>query len=403
MDAQTLSLILGVAASKGDNVVASTRAAKASAQAAADARDKVTAAELGEAYSYLGLGKLIKEQASGSIATFWTDMAARLKSCKVSMNPVQDLHGYDSPWPAGGGKNLLNPASATELGKTVWFCEPDGFLFKAGVTYTLSVSDSGITSISIYGTDKSTQLAYASGNNISRGAHFTPEVDTYALPRLYSGTFVTQTMIDSTMLEIGATKTSFAPYSNICPITGWTGVNVYRSGYDTSNPDTYAVTIPNDPGTVYGGTLDVVTGELVVDKGCLDLGSLQWGIAGSSCFYNTTDIESFKRATSNAERKTGLLCSSYSPSTNVSFSDLQDDKSFLRGQESSPFDIRIRDTTYSTTSEFKTAMSGVQLVYELATPLTYTLTPVEIQTLTGQNNVWSDAGNVALTYWKRKE
>ena len=26
----------------------------------------------------------------------------------ASVNPVQDLHGYDYPWPAGGGKNLFN-------------------------------------------------------------------------------------------------------------------------------------------------------------------------------------------------------------------------------------------------------------------------------------------------------
>ena len=47
---------------------------------------------------------------------------------------------------------------------------------------------------------------------------------------------------------------------------------------------------------------------------------------------------------------------------------------------------------------FKTAMDGVQLVYPLATPQTYQLTPHQIQTLVGQNNVWSDAGNVEVTF-----
>jgi hypothetical protein len=53
---------------------------------------------------------------------------------------------------------------------------------------------------------------------------------------------------------------------------------------------------------------------------------------------------------------------------------------------------------YANAEEFKQAMSGVQLVYELATPVTYQLTPTEIETLLGANNIWSDAGNMAVTY-----
>jgi hypothetical protein len=30
----------------------------------------------------------------------------------TTLEPVQDLHGYDKPWPAGGGKNLFNKNAA---------------------------------------------------------------------------------------------------------------------------------------------------------------------------------------------------------------------------------------------------------------------------------------------------
>jgi hypothetical protein len=43
-------------------------------------------------------------------------------------------------------------------------------------------------------------------------------------------------------------------------------------------------------------------------------------------------------------------------------------------------------------------MSGVQLCYELATPITYQLTPQEVATLLGSNRVWSDAGYISLVY-----
>ena len=60
--------------------------------------------------------------------------------------------------------------------------------------------------------------------------------------------------------------------------------------------------------------------------------------------------------------------------------------------------IYIRDDDYTDKTEFKTAMDGIQLVYDLATPITYHLTPQEVRTLLGTNNVWSDAGSVAVTY-----
>ena len=59
----------------------------------------------------------------------------------------------------------------------------------------------------------------------------------------------------------------------------------------------------------------------------------------------------------------------------------------------------IIDNAYSDVATFKAAMSGVRLVYELATPITITLDPVQIATIAGQtNNVWADAGDVTVEY-----
>lgn len=60
--------------------------------------------------------------------------------------------------------------------------------------------------------------------------------------------------------------------------------------------------------------------------------------------------------------------------------------------------VYVRDTRYSDAASFKTAMSGVQLVYELATPQTITLTPTQIDSLLGRNNVWADSGDVTVEY-----
>ena len=41
--------------------------------------------------------------------------------------------------------------------------------------------------------------------------------------------------------------------------------------------------------------------------------------------------------------------------------------------------------------------TGAQVVYKFATPVTYQLTPQEVQTLVGQNYVWADTGDVTVT------
>lgn len=44
-------------------------------------------------------------------------------------------------------------------------------------------------------------------------------------------------------------------------------------------------------------------------------------------------------------------------------------------------------------------MSGVHLVYELATPITYDLTSLEVlELLKGTNNIWADTGDTSVTY-----
>ena len=47
---------------------------------------------------------------------------------------------------------------------------------------------------------------------------------------------------------------------------------------------------------------------------------------------------------------------------------------------------------------FKSAMSGVMLCYELATPTPISTTPTEISTVEGQNNVFSPDGDVTVEY-----
>ena len=44
----------------------------------------------------------------GNPLSFLSKKAQTAKSTLVTLSPVQDLHGYANPWPAGGGKNKFD-------------------------------------------------------------------------------------------------------------------------------------------------------------------------------------------------------------------------------------------------------------------------------------------------------
>jgi hypothetical protein len=91
------------------------------------------------------------------------------------------------------------------------------------------------------------------------------------------------------------------------------------------------------------------------------------------------------------------LCSQYSVANRTQA--LQTDKMLcFDGSVGEVWQIQMKDSDYSDATAFKTAMSGVQLCYQLATPITYALTPTEIKSLLGDNNIWADAGDTSVTY-----
>jgi hypothetical protein len=172
------------------------------------------------------------------------------------------------------------------------------------------------------------------------------------------------------MIELGSTASDYQPYVGT----------------------TYPIPLGQ---TVYGGALDVTTGKLTVDRAMVDLGAKNWyssTAAGRTRFRTSiTDIERI----SSPNVRASLLCSNYPTKTaNQTYQGITGVS--LQQNES---DIYIYDpqTESMTTAEFKSAMSGVQLCYKLATPQTYQLTPTEVTLLLGENNIWSD-GEITLTY-----
>ena len=157
--------------------------------------------------------------------------------------------------------------------------------------------------------------------------------------------------------------------------------------------------------TVYGGTLDMVTGVLTVDRATADLGKFTYEVeqtqGGNDYFVVYNAFPGAKKVGNNTV--SSYVCGIYKTvrGTEIYF-DLSGDYAISMVDSADP-GIRICDNRFSTPTELKTALDGVLLCYELATPITYQLTPQQITAIAGQQNtIWSDTnGENTVVYLKK--
>lgn len=387
--------------------------------------DKQKLAELSQ---YVGAG-IIFDTASGSVASF-TDGGDGLpvKSVSVDVDPVQDLHGYDKPWTGGAGKNLLpmtvDSIKAANGGASSWSGNSKTI---NGVTFTINADSAGnVTGIKANGTASgSTWLVLGSINDFAAGTYIlngTPPTgtsSTYYLaltdstigftPEYGSGVNIVKGASDTGRIGINirtnynannlvfypmlrlasVSDATFEPYSNICPITGHTSATITREGADSSQTQTYNITFLTAAGTVYGGVLDITQGTLLVKNAYIDLGTQNWTrLLQGSIYLFTLSSDLNPNATSSGF----AICSHYKR-TYAEWSDMPNYSYRISGAN-----LRIRDDRYTDAASFKSALNGAQLVYRMANPVTYELTPQEITTLLGINHVWSNTGDVSVEY-----
>lgn len=197
-----------------------------------------------------------------------------------------------------------------------------------------------------------------------------------------------------------AMNTTFITPDNAWYMVFWTGENLSTPTYnhdicinisDTEKNGTYEpykgyMASLDLPEPVYSGTLDLETGVVVADMGIVDLGTLTWTYDGA---FTAVVPEIAK----NPYTSDALICSEY-PTTPLPYSQFTYGIRFVGGTSS----VAIKDPSYTDATTFKTAMSGVQLCYELATPKTYQLTPQQLALLKGTNVISTNAKTVRVTY-----
>ena len=160
--------------------------------------------------------------------------------------------------------------------------------------------------------------------------------------------------------------------TNIRPISGHTGAELKIGETYPTAVNTYSVTF-TDQGTVYGGTYDFVTGEGKITWGYYDLSRSSWSYI-SGRWVGTPP--------SGIKPSAAIIAEKYPEWTGIDSIGIRMNQSF-----------NLWVVTGSTTE----TPSG-NIAFELATPIEIDLTPTEVETLLGENNVWSDAGEITVEY-----
>ena len=197
------------------------------------------------------------ETASGDIVTIEDADSVLVDELVVDIRPVQDLHGYDNPWPAGGNRNMFDESQF--LNATGWTKDSNGFYtgnsrelnalygyssdgfipsakFKPNTQYTCSgigkVADSVAFMNLIWVYDDDTREAISLPYSTTEAA-FTGTSSAGKTVKKVAVGYISNygtIYLKNVQVEEGTSKTDYIPYSNICPISGWTGAKINVDG-----------------------------------------------------------------------------------------------------------------------------------------------------------------------------
>lgn len=169
------------------------------------------------------------ETAEGNPVTLQTVQEGYAKAVTIKLTPKQDLHGYDKPWPGGGGKNKINApdVTLTQAGDIY-----NGTISLKAGTWTLSSSNT-TASVTVEGETGTMPLTFTLASDIN----------TIQIIANEAGTF------NNIQIEAGSTATAYEPYANICPIEGYEEASATRTGVNQWD------------GQYEAGTYDQTTGE----------------------------------------------------------------------------------------------------------------------------------------------
>ena len=359
--------------------------------------------------------------ASGNLAHFETDMIAPVKNVKIYFNPVQEGSGDPSPSNvrAISGRNKLNIYS---FGKGIRSFKTNSYevtsdyfngnanwcsaiinstaLWGQTVTYSADINATNATGSGAIGiiktkADGTTFDTRISGTVIDQGNTGRSQI-TFQIPgngiRIYPAIIAYKgCIISNPMIEIGNTATE----------------------YELMNGITTSVDWQDDYGTLYGGYIDLIKGELVQEWNEIIVDGINVKINSN---YSDTNyicgglvyLQPYGLNDGYSISST-VLCNNmkvYAASNAVeilpSVKTISNGKQYLRFYLANTLDHPELDTKEKILEFCNNYFvnNPTQIIYKLDTPIVHYLTPSTLKSLRGQNNIWSSAnGPVEIQYY----
>ena len=172
------------------------------------------------------------------------------------------------------------------------------------------------------------------------------------------------------------------------------------------NPASKTITLPIGQ-TVYGGTLDWITGVLTVGWishtfNAADSVSGNWQSTDTSMGAVIAITSPGATPVQTTGEIPNILCASLKTiSYGNIFSGSNSDTAISRvwGGEANQFAIRLPLSLAETAADIKSWLidNAIEVVYQIATPITIQLTPTEILALSGTNTIYADTGDTTVS------
>ena len=216
--------------------------------------------------------------------------------------------------------------------------------------------------------------------------------------------FLIELIIEIELYQEGSGDPSI---NNPRPLHGRTEAEIHVADGETPHiiDNVVSVSWQDEVGTIYNGDLNLTSGVLTAKyikqtlngTQTLSPSQVNWRPQTNSVgwYYNIPDwgvkISSDINVPSNAVSDK-LKNVSYN---NVYVNDICS-MGFLEGGYAKRLFVRITDTSLTTVTAINTYLTNnpIDIVYELETPITYQLTPTQIRSLHGTNNIWVDTGDI---------
>lgn len=413
--AQAASTSAASASSAQTEAKASADAAQAAEQAAEEAasRAQEVADSIPEDYTALAEAVRLKApaiicEASGDIVTVTDAAAEQVVSLVSHIEPVQEGTGDPSPdnvRPISG----WDEATAQRIGKNLL---PYPYVGKTGTVngVTFAVNDDG--TITLNGTSTNfVSFVIWEGDASFEGCMLTGcpsggNANTYSLrPKTASGAtnkrdYGTGLLLDEPIVELlVVVSQAGVTFNNVVFAPMICDAKDSGSAYEPYQGQVLSADLPE---TVYGGTLDWITGLLTVDRTCellLNDGGWVQGKTNPNYYIN---YNYGKKMYYEEYNKSTLICTHGVWMATNKTPVVGTPSGCVYGYSKTWIGMT---SDYSTLDEFvawldaqQQAGTPVTVVYKLDTPYTIQLTPQQLTLLKGTNNVWSSTGQTDLQY-----